>query len=517
MSVFLAPSARFRPWVVPRLLAVAVLLPTAASATNGYFAHGFSASQRALGGAGTALTEDALVSTINPAGLVWVGDRLDVNLSVFAPTRDYTAFARGEEAGVGIITIDPATVQSDNDLFYIPGFAIARRIDDHSSWGIAVYGNGGMNSEYQGNTAQFGQNFGIGAITFATQCDGSFGGGNPTNGAADPIGFCGGVDANAGVNLIQLFVAPTYSFKIGERTSIGLTPLIAGQRFRADGLGAFAPFSNQPDKVSENGNDISWGYGGRVGFLTGAIPGVGIGASYQLRTRMTEFDKYAGLFAEQGDFDIPSSWNVGLSLHPTDNLRLVADYQRINFSEVASVGNPLDPNRFVNQCALPRLLNGLIPIVGSSADSSACLGADNGPGFGWQDVNVYKFGVQYKFAAFKFRAGYSFNDAQPIPGSEVLFNILAPAVVEQHYTIGLSYQATQKIGLDFAAMYAPDNPVRGKNPLSNVEANLAQILLGGAAGGSPALENAFDSDPQDQDLSIDMHQWEVTLGLSYHF
>lgn len=502
-----------------RLAVLASLsLPLPAIATNGYFAHGYSAAQRAMGGAGTALTEDALIPTINPAGLVWVGDRIDVNISVFAPVRDYTAYDRGPEAGIGIFTIDRGTVKSDNELFYIPGFAYSRRIDDHSSWGIAVYGNGGMNTEYRGNTARFGQGFGLGPATFATQCHGTFGGGEPVDGpGSDPLGFCGNDDGTSSVNLIQLFIVPTYSFKVGERTSIGLSPVLAGQRFRADGLKAFAPFSNAPDQVSDNGFDKSWGYGGRIGVLTGAIPGIGIGASYQSRLRMTEFDQYAGLFAEDGGFDIPSAWNLGLSFHPGDRLRLAVDYQRINFHEVASVGNPLDPNRFVNDCALPRLLNGITPIVGSGDASEACLGAGKGPGFGWRDVEVWKFGAQYQFAAFRFRLGYSFNDAQPIPDSEILFNILAPAVVEQHYTAGISWQCSKSLGLDLSAMYAPGNPVRGKNPLSNVEASLAQILVGGGAGGSPALDDAFDADPQDQDISIDMHQWEITLGLSYRF
>lgn len=66
-------------------------------------------------------------------------------------------------------------------------------------------------------------------------------------------------------------------------------------------------------------------------------------------------------------------------------------------------------------------------------------------------------------------------------------------------------------------MCAPSNPVHGKNPLSNVEATLPQILAGGTAGGNPALDNAFDADPQDQDRSLDMHQREITLGFSYRF
>ena len=45
-----------------------LLLSTAAVATNGYFAHGYSASQRAMGGAGTAMTEDALVAPCDCRG-----------------------------------------------------------------------------------------------------------------------------------------------------------------------------------------------------------------------------------------------------------------------------------------------------------------------------------------------------------------------------------------------------------------------------------------------------------------
>jgi hypothetical protein len=36
----------------------------------------------------------------------------------------------------------------------------------------------------------------------------------------------------------------------------------------------------------------------------------------------SEFDDYAGLFAEQGDFDIPENWNLGVSWQATPQLRL---------------------------------------------------------------------------------------------------------------------------------------------------------------------------------------------------
>ena len=44
---------------------------------------------------------------------------------------------------------------------------------------------------------------------------------------------------------------------------------------------------------------------------------------------MSEFDDYAGLFAEQGDFDIPPSLQVGVAFEPMADLTLALDYRYI--------------------------------------------------------------------------------------------------------------------------------------------------------------------------------------------
>lgn len=504
----------------------ASLFSASAFATNGYFAHGYSAAQRAMGGAGTALAEDALVSTINPAGLAWVGERLDFSLSHFVPIRDYTAGPRGPEANEGIFTIAENQRRSQNEQYFIPGLGLNWVLDDEQNLGLAMYGNGGMNTEYTGNTALFAQNLALqdptGAainINFETECLGSFGGGDPVAGAEDQAELCGYNNTSTGVDLVQLFIAPSYTRKVGEQTSIGISALIAGQRFNSNGLGAFAKFSNAPDKVTSTGNDYSFGYGARLGFLTGAVPGLGIGGAYQTRVRMQKFDKYEGLFAQEGGFDIPSSWNLGLSLHLSDRQLVAVDYQRINYSEIRSVGNPLDPNRFINDCALPVLLADFVAdnpeyaalVSVPEKDPGACLGAATGPGFGWRDLSVVKLGYQLSIADFKFRLGYSKN-RQPIPEDEVLFNVLAPGVPEQHYTAGLSYQLTGSLGFDFAFMYARSHPVTGKNPLSSINASVMDLIGLGAS-----TEDAFGPDPQDQDIRLNMRQWEMTLGLSYRF
>ncbi len=497
-------------------LAVLLSLPTLVHATNGYFSHGTSATQKAMAGAGTALPADAFIGTINPAGMVWMGDAFEVGLSLFSPVRDYSASERGEGASNGIFKIQPIDKhRSHNELFPIPALSYNRAWGERASWGISLYGNGGMNTEYNGNLATFGE----GLTGFEAECEGGFGGGQATG--SDNADFCGGRgDDRFGVDLIVMFVAPSVSYKLSDRVSVGVSPLLAMSRFAAYGLDAFGKFSNASDRVSNQGHDLAYGGGARVGVLGKLLPGVTLGASYQSRVWMTEFEDYQGLFAEQGDFDIPSNWNLGLALRLTHAHTLALDYQRINYSEIDSVGLPFDPNDFVNNCAIPRLLAGFG--FGQASASEACLGADRGPGFGWQDMSVWKLGYQYEHGRYRFRAGYSRTD-QPIPESQVLFNVLAPGVIEEHFTVGLGLEWSKNFFVDFALMYAPERPVSGPNPLSNTDANLLGLFGQGlGAGGLTGLlgqdtAQAFGADADDQILRLNMRQYEATISFGWRY
>jgi len=251
----------------------------------------------------------------------------------------------------------------------------------------------------------------------------------------------------------------------------------------------------------------------RVGFLWDVIHGVGIGGSYQSRVYMTPFRKYAGLFADNGKFDIPSSFNLGLQLHPWAAHRFIFDFQRVNYHEVSSVGNNLDGNAFVNQCAVPRLLAQLTGgVEGSTAANPACLGAANGPGFGWHDMVIYKFGYQFQYRDLKLRVGYSFGN-EPIQSDQVLFNVLAPGVIERHLTGGLSYRLSHAISLDLAYAYAFGHTVVGKNPLSNAPGSVTVGQNGNLVG----LAFNAGQDANDQTIRINLREFQATFGFSYHF
>ncbi|MCK5768974.1 hypothetical protein [Algiphilus sp.] len=496
-------------------LAVAMMVTvTPATATNGYFAHGHGASQRAMGGAGTAMAEDAFAVTGNPAAGVWVGDALDATFTLLVPVRDYSATARGEGAGPGLFTIGQVDgLRSRRERFYVPGVAFARRAGRAHAWGLAVYANG-LNTVYPGNAARFAKRIPL----LTAECEGTFGGGAPVvGGPPDVAGLCGNDSPLTGVDLAQVLVVPHYSRRLGRRWSLGISPVLAVQRFEAKGLSAFAAFSNAPGQVSDRDMEYSFGGGVRVGVFGLPVDWLALGASFQSRIDMQPFDAYAGLFPEQGAFDIPSTWNVGFALLLPGRQRLALDFQRIGYRDVPIFRNGVEPEAFVNGCLLPRLLAAQTGgLLGDGGPSRSCLGGDGGPGFGWRNVGVLKVGYQVVLGSFVLRAGYSRSDT-PIVPEHVLFNIVAPGVPDEHFTAGFSFRMSSALSVDVAAMYAPANPVRGPNPLSHVDAGLVRILGGAALPGLTEGDAIYGADPQDQEVEVDMYQLELTVGIGYRF
>jgi long-chain fatty acid transport protein len=412
------------------IMAAGLLVANDANATNGYFSHGYSIKNKGMAGAGVAAPLDSMVPATNPAGLTEVGNRFDLGLTVFSPRREYNVDRAGGLLAQG-------TVESDSEYFFIPNLGYSYQLDNRTAFGIAVYGNGGMNTDY------------------------------PTMTYYDPS------SSSTGVDLMQLFIAPTLAIKLSYGHSFGVTPIIAAQFFEAKGVQSFENYSSARSKLSGNGHDSSYGFGMRVGYLGQLTEQISIGLSYQSKIYMDEFDDYAGLFAEQGGFDIPANWTAGIAVKPIPEVTVALDVQRIYYSNINSIANHF----------LPNLMTDL-------------LGNDNGAGFGWDDMTVFKVGLQWaRSDQWTYRFGYSYGD-QPIDASEVLFNILAPGVIEQHATFGLTYTFANQSELDFSLMYAFSNDVTGLNPLTNNDP---------ATGGNP------------QYINLTMDQWEVGLGYSWKF
>lgn len=389
----------------------ATLLPTTVFATNGYFTNGSSVQSNGLGGAGIAYPVDALAGFINPAGIAFVGDRVDVGLTAFNPDRSATITgnqygANGSYSGNGV------------KYFLLPEAGYTHQVADDLYFGLSLTANGGMNTGYHDN----------------------------------PYGAFGG-QGEAGVNLQQIVLTPALAYKVTPTQSIGIGANIAWQRFYAEGLTPFAAFSQAPNSVTNTGYSSSLGVGARVGWNGSFGDNLTLGATWASKINGS-FNGYQGLFAQSGGFDIPANFGIGGAYRVMPELTLLADVQRIFYSETHSVGNPL-----------ANLLQG------------NALGSPDGPGFGWRNINIYKVAASYAYSpTLTLRFGFS-HAQQPIPSSQTFFNIIAPGVVQNQVSLGATWQTSQRGELSFYYSHAFEKTVNGFDsipaPFGGGEANIA--------------------------------------------
>ena len=410
------------------LIAIAILaLALPALATNGYFTHGTGTMSKAMAGAGLALPREAMDTATNPASAAFLERSTSASLAIFSPDRQYSI--GGNPSGAqGTFGLTPGTVTSESKFFPMPALATNFRPSERTGLAFSLVAHGGMNTDYRTSTFY-------------------------------------GAD-HTGVDLAQMYLSGTYARRFARDHAVGVSVIGVTQRFKASGLEAFGAMTHDAANLTGNGYDWSYGAGLQFGYLGFLRPNVSIAATYMPRVSMSKFDKYSGLFADDGSFDIPASFAAGIAYSATPDITMALDFQRIHYSDVRSVGHHLMPN----------LMTG-------------ALGLEEAAGFGWDDVSVIKLGLTWNATPdWAFSTGFS-KANQPIPDSEVLFNILAPAVIEQHYTFGVTRALQSRPGrFTVALMYAPTQTVRGANPLEA---------------------------PGAQEIELKMNEWELELGYSF--
>jgi long-chain fatty acid transport protein len=410
---------------LPILLTPVLLLGGAAAhATDGYFANGYGMKAIGMGGAAIAVAQEPFGGATNPGAMSFLGTQWQLGLSWFSPDRE------ASRTGSGPAGLD-GSVTSGSKNFFIPEFGWNWRWRPDLAVGITVYGNGGMNTDYPG-----------GQIPPQSACA-AF---NPNPGPYNLL--CG--NGQLGQDLMQLMIAPYVSWQFMPGQSIGVAPTLAYQRFEAYGLQAFdnPMLSTAPGSVTNNGYSSSWGGGVRIGWMGQFTEQFALGAAYATKMWMGAFDDYRGLFAQAGDFDIPSNFTIGGSFRPTPDWLLALDFQRIFYSDAKSVSNP---SSLIGHCAM--------------GDATACLGGSNGAGFGWEDINIWKFGVQYQLNdRWTLRGGYNYTQ-NPVQPQDVTFNIIAPGIVQNQWTLGATWKIDQASEITGMFMYAQRNSLTGTSLL----------------------------------------------------
>ena len=397
-------------------LAIGLTLPAAAFATNGMFMIGFGANEIGMGGAGVAFAQDAISSATNPATLKMVGNQFNLDVGFFSPRAEASLGGIQQKSVVGLGgDIGKPWL---NNFYVMPDIAWAKQ-DGRWAYGFNFVPVGGGGSNYAKNLYDLNQ--------------------NPQH-----IPTRNTDTGTLGVSLLIAQFNPTIAYAFDSKNTIGASLVVGMQRFVAYGLGNFITFTqtHTADHLSNQGEDWSAGLGLRVGWTGKYLRNdrLTLGASATTKVYMTRFHDYSELFADNGSFDTPANWIIGAAFKATKRATVAFDIERYLYSGVASIANS-GPNT-----------SGPVYPVSSAVNA---LGLPGGLGFGWTDQTVYKLGLNYDISRkWTARAGWNYGKSPINQATQIVFNIVAPAVTQNHLTLGGSYRQTKNLEWDFAYMHA---------------------------------------------------------------
>ncbi|MBI2345427.1 MAG: outer membrane protein transport protein [Deltaproteobacteria bacterium] len=233
-----------------------------------------------------------------------------------------------------------------------------------------------------------------------------------------------GFDTADRYGLVKLI--PAVAYRINDQWRVGASAHINYAFFQSNTWTGTAAFAQT---AGRSRFDPAVGIGGEIGIrYLPPIKWLEAGITYTTRQYFEAFDRYADVLPD--GFDMPQQVAAGLALTPVEGLLILTDFRWINWGGVGLLGT-------------------------SPAAAS--------PGLGWRDQYVAAIGAQYDFAARRklpltVRAGYNYGRSIISPGA-VFTNLLVPGMIEHHITGGLSYDLSEKVGVDVAYAWLPAKTV----------------------------------------------------------
>lgn len=426
---------------------------SSAWATNGMNLEGYGPEALGMGGAAYAYDNGTAAVMNNPAtiGLMEEDSRLDIALGFLGPDIDVTT-----DMGGG-----PMTAKSGGDAYWMPAAGYARK-NGNLTYGIGVYAQGGMGTEYKGNTFMAGM-FGEDSRSELTHGRAVLPLAYNVN---DQLTVGGSLDLVwAGLDLIMPMTAGQMGVA-GVSMSGTMAPMMGALNFGNNPMdSAQFNFSNGSDF---SGKARGYGVAGKLGLAFKASDKVTLGVTYHSETNLSDLESDAtigmaidqlpagwggddtldgtmdpadfGYISMPGkikvvDFQWPATYGIGAAFQATDRLMIAADVKRINWSDT-----------------MKNFKLSFRPDGGGNLDITMPTN--------WDDQTVVALGLAYKVSdPLTVRVGFN-RASNPIPDSTL--NPYFPATIEKHYTAGLSYQFSDNGAFHFAASYAPE--VKATNP-----------------------------------------------------
>ena len=416
-----------KPIIAAIFVTAFLLSATSSFATNGYQLIGIGSYQKSLAGAITSLPGSNMTAVTNPAGMLRIGHRADFSMEAFMPDRstDFTPFGGNK-------------VDSSSDIYGIPAIGwngpVGNR--DDMVFGGGMYGTSGMGVDY-GSTYI--------APAFPPFTD-------------NPVYW----DGYSSIAFWQM--APALAWQVNEKMSLGFSvnidfQQVAFQQRIMDDTDAILM------KFDLSRGASAFGFGATLGILYEISDMVTLGASYKSKQFFSDLEyqlangdinmpdlggsQDAGTYTL--DLDFPQQAAIGIAVHATDSFTVAADVKWIDWSDtmdklaVAGPGGisvPMDP--------------------------------------GWDDQFIYVIGIAFKLSdSFNLRAGFNYAES-PIDETNAANNLILPAVVETHYTVGADYKLNDHWDIGFHYMYVPENTISaGPGTIfENVKISLSEQSFG---------------------------------------
>ena len=456
-----------------RLLTMAVsaalAAPMSAFATNGMNLEGYGPEATAMGGASMAYDNGAAAMMNNPATLSLMADgesRLDIALGELRPSVKTSTLQNGG-----------MSAKSGGDSYMMPAAGWVKR-SGQISYGVGVFSQGGMGTEYSRNsfmgvgTGQDARSeLGVGRLMFPVsfKVNDQF----TVGGSVDYV--WGGLDmkmvmpagdttcaSGAQPDTFADFLCPSMASGhiLGEADISGFgTGGLGDQMAGALGAGYDTIGINFSDSNDFTQEADGAGFAGKIGMTFRANDQLSFGATYHLKTAMSDWKGSAAMVFYDTDgampdnamdgkiavknFQWPATIAAGMAFTPNDRLLLVTDVKILQWSDVMS-----DFTMVFTPDGMP----------GEEAEFKIYQD--------WKDQTVFSLGGAYKVNnQFTVRAGANLSN-NPVPDKYV--HPLFPAIIKNHYTAGFGYAFSDASAVNFSVAHAPKVTVTNSNTQTKI-------------------------------------------------
>ncbi len=444
---------------------------------------GFDARTIGRGGVDIGFFDNPDLMMTNPAGISFLSNSmLDANFSLMVPSLHFQNALNNKDG--------------KTNYFPMPDISYVSSTDNNLTWGIGLFTQGGMGSDFTLDHALFvDQSGNYVPQTYHSKLAVMQGG--PSVSYKFSPSFSIGLTAQLVYSMLE-FQMP---YSLSPSAMQGVIPQTGGMTFGQ--LFAAPPsqggFGYQEVTADANMNNLTAiSFTGRIGFAYKVNDQISLGFTYSLPTSltykngkatmdmtaqlndafgkavmgymaqnpsatqqqaqgavMTQFTNM-GINLQKGAIDnynleaklkLPQSLGFGLSYKATDSFRAGFDVEWYNWQ-----------NAFDNMSL--NLSNGSNPNIMTMMGNTGSFSI-NFP-MNWKDVILVKIGGEYDInEALTLRAGFAYGN-NPVPSTTV-FPVF-PAIVENHITIGAGYKLTNAFTLNAAYEIGLNSSETASNP-----------------------------------------------------